>query len=134
MRPVTKISIFGLRLGIIALIFYWLLIFAGTHLPKPPDVAPLLNDKVKHFTAYFGLTLLLCYVTTSANLLKRFSIIGAVTVIYGAFDELTQNLVPQRFADWWDFAADVMGIAAAMIVYLVVRHYFYRRKSEVFDG
>ena len=127
MRPVTKISLFGLRLGAIALAVYWLAIFAGTHLPKPPDVVPLMNDKVKHFTAYFGLGLLLCYVSQSPRLVKRFSIIAFIGLAYAVVDELTQMLVPNRFADIADFAADALGIFIAISVYAIVRRLFRDR-------
>ncbi len=69
MRPVTKITIFGFRLAIVVLAAYWLCIFVGTHLPNMGEIVDLrfeVNDKVKHFSAFFLLGGLLCYVTNSS--------------------------------------------------------------------
>ena len=126
MRRLTKFTLFQLRAGAYILGLYWLLIFAGTHLPKPPVIAADLSDKTKHFAAFFALTLLLCYVTTSSDLVRRFKRITAIALAYAAFDELTQMLVPNRTADIWDFAADAAGIGTAIAIYLVVRWFAYR--------
>ena len=75
MRPLTNITIFGIRLSVVVLSLYWLAIFAGTHLPQDLDVSPRINDKVKHFTAYFLLGVLLCYTTNSQRWIRRFGII-----------------------------------------------------------
>ena len=40
MRPVTKITILGLRLGVVALAVYWAVIFLGTHLPAAVSITP----------------------------------------------------------------------------------------------
>ena len=124
MRPVTKITILGVRLAVIALAFYWLLIFAGTHLPKVPDIATSLNDKVKHFAAFFGLATLLCYVTTSRQLVKRFVAIGIVAMVYAALDEMTQSFIPGRTPDVMDFVADSVGVWSAIACYVVARKVF----------
>lgn len=121
MRRLSKITFFQIRLGVFVLAAYWLLIFAGTHLPKLPAIAADVSDKAKHFTAFFGLTLLLCYVTTSPKLGRRFAWIGSGAACYAAVDELTQMLVPGRTADVWDFAADSLGIAVALFTYYVAR-------------
>ncbi len=73
MRPVTKITIFGFRLAMVVLGLYWLAIFVGTHLPGALVVTPNVNDKVKHFSAFFVLGGLLCYVTNSPRWFRRFS-------------------------------------------------------------
>ncbi|WP_145171616.1 VanZ family protein [Rubripirellula lacrimiformis] len=121
MRPVTKISLLGIRLAIIALAIYWIAIFTGTHLPAVSDFSPRMNDKIKHFSAFFGLATLLCYSTTSSNLVKRFGTIAAVIAVYAAFDEFTQQFIPGRTADPYDFIADMAGALTAIAVYIVVR-------------
>ncbi|TWT50328.1 VanZ like family protein [Rubripirellula amarantea] len=121
MRPVTKISIVGIRLAILVLAVYWIGIFTGTHLPKFADFSPDVNDKVKHFSAFFGLATLLCYVTTSPKLWKRFSIIAVVCMSYAAIDEITQGLVPGRVPDFRDFCADTLGILTAISLYATAR-------------
>ena len=126
MRPVTKIRIFGVRLGIVALGLYWILIFTGTHLPKIPNVLPTVSDKAKHFTAFFGLAILLSYTTTSRNLLRRFSWIAIVSFVYAALDEITQTFIRGRTADVMDFVADAAGASVAIGCYLIARKIFPR--------
>lgn len=134
MRRLTKISLFGIRLGVIALACYWLTIFWGTHWPKPPDIIPEVSDKVKHFVAYFGLGLLLCYVGQSQRLLRRFGIVAAIGIAYGAFDEFTQQFVQGRFADTMDFVADTAGILTAIGVYLIAKKISERSNSANQDS
>lgn len=121
MRPITKITIFGVRLALIVLAGYWILIFAGTHAPRLPHAIPLVDDKILHFCAYFILTLLMCYSTTSPRWGRRFLTIGLLAMVYGAIDEWTQNFVPNRQADWADYAADLVGIWTAIAVYLTAK-------------
>ncbi len=127
MRPVTKTSILGIRLGIVVLMAYWLTICLGTHLPSSVGLgigAVHVSDKTKHLTAFFGLGLMLCYVTTSTHLWRRFLAIGAVGMIYAAVDEATQRFIPGRVPDVMDFVADSVGLIAAIVLYVVARHFF----------
>ena len=134
MRPVTKITILGTRLGVIALVVYWILIFVGTHIPEIPDSAPKINDKVMHFCAYFGLTICLCYVSNPGVPWKRFGRIALIALTYAGIDEFTQSFVPTRTADWMDFAADTLGITTAIGFYLlaqaIVRRYLQARTKS----
>ncbi|TWU51652.1 VanZ like family protein [Rubripirellula reticaptiva] len=131
MRPVTKVSLLGIRLAIVALAIYWIAIFTGTHLPAVHDFSPKVNDKIKHFSAFFGLALLMCYTTNSDRLLKRFAMIAAVGMAYAAFDEITQGLVPGRTTDVMDFAADTAGILTAIGCYAVARMIVVNRRPAV---
>ncbi|MEE2938212.1 MAG: VanZ family protein [Planctomycetota bacterium] len=121
MRPVTKITIFGVRLGVVVLVAYWLMIFTGTHLPGGSQLGPPGNDKIQHFTAYFLLGAMLCYVTTSPRYLPRFLIIGISAMAYAAFDELTQTFIPGRYPDLSDFIADSTGLWAAIAIYATAK-------------
>ena len=124
MRPVTKITIFGFRLAIVVLAAYWLCIFVGTHLPNMGEIVDLrfeVNDKVKHFSAFFLLGGLLCYVTNSPRWLKRFAIIGVVGMTYAAIDEITQNFIPGRYPDVLDFVADAAGLWTAIAIYVAAK-------------
>ena len=130
MRPVTKISVFGVRLAIVVLAAYWLVIFIGTHLPATVEIAGHTNDKVKHFSAFFVLGGLLCYVTNSPHWFLRFTTIGLAGMAYAAIDEWTQNFVPGRVPDVMDFAADSAGLWCAIAIYLVgkcIDHYWTTR-------
>ena len=125
MRPVTKITIFGFRLAIVVLVLYWLAIFVGTHLPNVGlaiDRVLLVNDKVMHFTAFFFLGSLLCYVTNSSRWFRRFTLIGFAGMAYAATDEITQNFVPGRYPDVMDFVADAAGLWSAILLYVAAKH------------
>ena len=65
-------------------------------------------DKVWHFLAYAGLTLLLWIATDG----KRPALVVGAVMVLGCGDELRQALIPTRSADILDFAADA---AAAVI-------------------
>lgn len=132
MRPVTKITVFGVRLGIAALAAYWLIIFIGTHLPGVSQIQPKVNDKLQHFSAFFLLGTLLCYVTTSERWLIRFATIGVVGMTYAALDEWTQSFIPGRYPDVRDFVADSLGLWSAITVYLLAKVVWqlYRSQSK----
>ena len=80
------------------------------------------NDKVKHFSAFFLLGGLLCYVTNSPRWLKRFVIIGVVGMTYAAIDEITQNFIPGRYPDVFDFVADAAGLWTAIAIYVAAKY------------
>lgn len=70
-------------------------------------------DKLVHVSYYAILTVLLILAAGG-----RGALIAAVVVIgVGAADELYQSTVPQRQADWLDFAADVVGALVAAAVF-----------------
>lgn len=127
MQPVTRFQLFGIRLGVAALALYWVAIFVGTHLPKLPAAARGVNDKVAHFSAFFGLAWLLCYCTNGGNAWRRFGMVIALCLAYAGIDELSQTLVRGRTADPLDFLADAAGTFAAVAIYLFLRAMFYRR-------
>lgn len=131
MRPLTNIRIFRVRLAVLLLAAYWLLIFAGTHLPTLPAIGEDVSDKTKHFLAFFGLGLLLCYVSTSPPSFKRFATVAVIAIVYGIVDELTQKLVPGRHCDPYDMLADAAGALTAIALYAtasVTYHRFLRRQ------
>jgi len=126
MQPVTKISLFGVRLAIFALGIYWLLMFTGTHLTAntlqvADSIGPQVSDKVKHFGAFFVLGTLMCYVTNSSRLVRRFTLIGFGGMAYAALDEYTQRFVAGRYPDFHDFVADSLGLWAAIMTYAVAK-------------
>ena len=129
MQPVTKISLLGVRLAVFVLAFYWLLMFTGTHLTATTlevadSIGPKLNDKVKHFGAFFLLGTLLCYVTNSKRWVKRFVSIGLVGTVYAGLDEYTQRFVAGRYPDVYDFLADSLGLWTAIASYVIAKMLF----------
>ncbi|MFG0260869.1 MAG: VanZ family protein [Novipirellula sp. JB048] len=130
MRPITKKTILGIRLAVLVLAGYWLLIFVLTHLPASSLRMPKVNDKLMHFLAYGGLGTLMCYVTTSDRVCKRFGSIAAIGLAYAAMDEYTQGFVAGRHADPWDFVADAAGLGSAILIYATVRGVYYRLRPR----
>jgi VanZ family protein len=131
MKPLTNIRILGFRLGVVALTIYWLAIFLGTHLPEVPQVMAATSDKVKHAGAYFGLGLLLCYVSSGKNVYRRFLMIFVLITVYGALDEWSQQFVPGRYPDVLDWISDVLGVGTAIFFYAIMRAIFQRRVTSL---
>ncbi len=97
----------------VAFLFYASAKPAGLPFISPPW------DKLVHFGYYAVLTILLIVAAGGRGVL-----IAALVVIgVGAADELFQSTVPQRTADWLDFAADIVGalVAAAVFVWMARR-------------
>ena len=133
MQPLTNIRIFRVRLAVLLLAAYWLLIFTGTHLPTLPAIGEGFSDKTKHFLAFFGLGLLLCYVSTRPPSFQRFATVAVIAIVYGVVDELTQKLVPGRHCDPYDMLADAAGALTAIALYAaasVTYHRFARRQRS----
>ena len=100
------------------LIFYWLSIFAATHISIPVWTREMgVSDKTMHFVAYMTLALLLWFSTSfekKADWKKlRPWLLSAVVLLYGLVDELLQHFT-KRSVDPRDFAANAIGLAVAM--------------------
>ena len=122
MRPLTKISLFGVRLATCVLAIYWTALFTGTHLPAIPAIVPRVSDKAMHFSGFFILTILLCWVVpTRRKAIRKFAIVACVALAYGIFDEFSQGFVRGRTPDVRDFAADSTGVFVAISLYALTR-------------
>lgn len=99
----------------------WIAAAVATHIPVPklPQTAP--GDKLMHFVGYFVLAF--CFAFTMRKYkctLLRATIVPAILLaIYGALDEITQPLV-NRHCSLHDWYADVAGISAGLIVYVIL--------------
>ena len=95
----------------------WLAAFAATHVPATTIRGVHVGDKTLHTVGYFFLTgaFLLTLATRGRTRQLRIGLALAVMTAYGAFDELTQELV-NRSAEWRDFLADLAGVILAVIV------------------
>lgn len=111
-----------------ALAVYWVALFVGTHVPGKVMRAVPANDKFLHFTGHAGLGVLLTLATALGGL-TRVKLLGLVVilVVYAAFDELTQQLVPGRICDFWDWCADVSGGVVGIAVTAGLVHWWRGR-------
>ena len=129
-----RATINGIRMAIVALVFYWVLLFIGTHLPADRIFIPLrLSDKVLHAIAFAGLSFLIAWAvpTNDAKLHQNTIVAALIAVVYAALDELLQIPVG-RTADWLDFAADCVGVCIGLGSYTFVRALIMRVEWEFF--
>ena len=116
----------------IPLTIYWLILFTATSLPvqRLPSIG--FSDKINHFLAYFILAVLvnltLIYQRKSRFLFNKASLVTIfIGLLYGAFDELHQILIPGRFAETLDWIADGMGtFVGVLVVYYLISKLKYR--------
>jgi VanZ family protein len=101
----------------IILACYWLTLFIGTHLPSASQVGSRVNDKVLHFGAYCGLSLLLAWACVRHRNWKGFAGVLAIIAGYGLVDEWSQMLVPARTAEFADWIADLSGGLVGLSIY-----------------
>lgn len=108
------------RAVVTLLVIYWLIIFAGTHLPFGARAGIHLTDKLLHFLAYCGLGFLLAWTAlrlrpTWAGILMLLTVIAG----YGLADELSQAFVPHRSTEVLDWVADFCGGTVGLGFYFV---------------
>jgi len=103
---------------------YTVVLVGATHYPKPEDLLgpdpP--SDKTLHFIAY-GLLGLLAAATLAA--VGRWSLravagLFIALAVFAALDEATQPAFG-RAADVWDWAYDLIGLSAGIVVVAVVQ-------------
>jgi VanZ family protein len=114
-RPKRPLRILS---GVLSSLMVAFLFYASAKPAGLPFISPPW-DKLVHFGYYAVLTVLLIVAAGGRGVL-----IAALVVIgVGAADELFQSTVPQRTADWLDFAADIVGalVAAAVFVWMARR-------------
>lgn len=81
--------------------------FWALYAPKAPGIQTGLPvDKVVHF----GLFAMVTWLGVRAGIPAKWAVL--LMVVQAAASELTQSVfLAQRGGDWWDFAADLAGIA-----------------------
>jgi VanZ family protein len=111
-----------------AVLAYWLAIFVATHIPGRAMHPVGHKDKVFHFAAFFGLSILLTWCVTRFHKLGAASYAVVVTAAagYGILDELTQQFVPNRTCDIFDWLADVCGALAGAGLFLLAWRILHR--------
>jgi VanZ family protein len=107
----------------IVLIFYWLIMFAGTHWPHVNlESYPQNTDKLLHFTGYAGFGFLIAvWISTKRAVGPRdFAAAFAVIFVYAIVDELSQPPFG-RTCDFFDAVADWIGGLSGLSVFLLLR-------------
>lgn len=100
-----------------------LVVLTLTHIPQEMMPKPLsvhLLDKAEHAVAYGVLAFLFLLSFRRPPGVKAMLVILLAGAMVGALDETTQPWV-NRIASWFDFAADLIGIAIACVFFLVMR-------------
>ncbi|MCH9740029.1 MAG: VanZ family protein [Epsilonproteobacteria bacterium] len=82
------------------------------------DLDCIYEDKIKHATAFFVLSLLLN--RASSTLQHRLRNVGAL-LIFGVIIEFLQSLTPNREASFNDVVADLVGILLFQLLYSLYR-------------
>jgi VanZ family protein len=115
----------------IPLIIYWIFLFIVTSLPAPSVPSFEVGDKVKHFAAFFGLSVLLSLTLLyqNKNLLVKRYYLGATFIIasiYGFLDEFHQSFIPGRSSEFLDWVADSLGaLVGILFIFYMVKKFNY---------
>ena len=112
MRPRTRLAA---RIAWLLVAVYWAAIYIATHIPAPKLPYVPVTDKTAHFVSYF---LLAAGISIAMMLQHRRNIpvtVLAITLAYGAIDELTQIPVNRscELADWY---ADAAGASCGVVI------------------
>ena len=87
-----------------------------------PDIGVTWLDKILHFIVFGILGLLTARGfrhSTSTRLRSQFmSLSIIICILYGASDEIHQLWIPGRFASFWDWIADILGIITFILIYI----------------
>ena len=115
----------------VPLIIYWIMLFTATSLPAANLPSVAISDKIKHFGAFFGLSVLLSLTLLYQNknsLFKNYFLAAALVIssIYGLLDEIHQNFVPGRNSEFLDWVADSLGAAVGVfVVFYLLKKFKY---------
>ncbi len=105
----------------VPLILYWILLFTATSLPTSNLPSVAVSDKIKHFSAFFGLSVLLSLTLLYQNKVVLFkkhflSVSLVISSFYGVLDEIHQSFIPGRNSEFLDWVADSLGAAAGVLL------------------
>ena len=110
------------------LFIYWFILFLLTSIPLVQKITSFgYEDKVEHFLAYAVLGVLLAlalhFQQKYPRLQKRYlSATYVIILLYGLFDELHQLVIPGRYAEFFDYLANLLGgLLGIGIAYLFIR-------------
>jgi len=115
----------------VPLIIYWIILFTATSLPAANLPSVAISDKIKHFGAFFGLSVLLSLTLIYQNKIlffKKYFLAAALVIssIYGLLDEIHQRFVPGRNSEFLDWVADSLGAAVGVfVVFYLLKKFKY---------
>ena len=118
----------------VPLIVYWIMLFIATTLPVSSLPSVDVSDKLKHFGAFFGLSVLLSLTLIYQNkvlLLKKYFLVAALITssVYGLLDEIHQSFIPGRNSEFLDWFADSLGaVAGVFIISYLLKKFKYLPK------
>jgi len=112
---------------------HWITIFILTSIPGDSLPEFALDDKLKHFIAYFVLSF---FLTIALRVQERYKNLRNhyikfavfITIIYSTFDEIHQAFIPGRSAEVLDWIANLLGLILG--IYAAFR---LIRKSEALN-
>jgi len=117
----------------IPLTVHWITIFILTSIPGDSLPEFALDDKLKHFIAYFVLSFFLTITLRVQERYKnlrnhyiKFAVL--ITMIYSTFDEIHQAFIPGRSAEVLDWIANLLGLILG-----IYAAYRLIRKSEALN-
>lgn len=126
--PAARLKLWAARARTLAIV-YFVALFIGTHIPMDSsEIAPSVSDKLVHFSAYAGLTVLVLAgweLTIGRLEPKHYFAVWLAGVLYGVFDEVSQTPVG-RSCDMNDWIADVLGITCGLIAFRLCRGMLHR--------
>ena len=115
----------------IPLVVYWMCLLLATSIPAVSMPKVAISDKIKHFSAFFGLSVLLSltllYQEKNFTLKKHFLTFTLLIVSgYGFLDELHQTFIPGRNGEFLDWVADSIGaIVGVLLMGYLIKKFNY---------
>jgi VanZ family protein len=116
------------------------MLFTATSLPAANLPSVAIGDKIKHFGAFFGLSVLLSLTLlyqSKVLLFKKYFLVAALIIssFYGLLDEIHQSFVPGRNSEFLDWVADSLGAAAGVFIvyYLLKKFKYFPKPVNIFS-
>ena len=123
----------------VPLIVYWIMLFIATTIPVSSLPSVDVSDKLKHFGAFLGLSVLLSLTLIYQNkilLFKKYFMIAAFVIssLYGLLDEIHQSFVPGRNSEFLDWFADSVGAAIGVVIisYMIKKFKYLPKPANKF--
>lgn len=116
------------------IIFYLCCLIPSNEIPQIEWDFFVEKDKLVHFLMYFGLAIITSFNYIYLNnghiiILKYIIFALLIPILYGGLIELLQaNYFTERSGDWYDFAANILGVLASIPFSLWLRKYMINKQ------